>query len=171
MDEEVRSVIDYVAGGTDLGKQDRHRLGVLAATEIYPPKDWEQLKIARRVSIGRDQADRWVADTGRLQTLTRALQLEAQLPHLKDDLDMIWIRSGGGQMRSDGGKAMRRALVLERQAMHRLEVVEDTRPYEGTTPLIRMLGQIPGKEGLQANLTGNTAVSAVTQTAAPTRRT
>ena len=106
--------------------------------------DWQGIKT--RIEAGNSQLARWVGDTGRLQTLSRALSLEADWPDKKAQFDLLWVCNGGGEIRSDAGRALRRKLVIERHDLHhgKREAID----YAPDRLSMRLLGQTEGKDTL-----------------------
>jgi len=90
-----------------------------------------------------------------------AAHLESQLPELRDAFTMVWARSGGGEVRSEAGRKLRTALIIERAAMHAGE--RPRRDYEGDKPLMRIMAKMPEKAGLYERLTGAQPVVATSE--------
>lgn len=158
-DEVVRGIADHVVGDAKLAKADRQRIGMIGARLMFPKDRYGYLKTAERVRAGNSQMARWVCDTGKLQTLHRALHVESQIPALKENMDMVWARSGGGQIRSEAGKALRTKLVIQRANLH--HNIGQPADYEAGTSLMTALAQTPGKEQLHANLSRGGSLAAV----------
>jgi len=159
-DEVVRGIADHVIGDAKLGREDRQRIGRLAVQLMFPKDRFGYRKTAARIHAGNSQLARWVGDTGKLQTLHRALNLEAQLPELRIPMDMIWARSGGGQIRSEAGKALRSKLILQRHNLH--HSIGQPSDYEARPALMAALAATPGKEQLLANIRSDNAVVSAT---------
>lgn len=142
LETSVTCRTDVQASG--LSETEQQRLGRLMTTIVLArdPGDW--LKTRQHIKAGDSQLARWVSDTARLQNLNQALTLEAEWPDKKRELDLLWVTSGGGTIRSENGRDIRRRLVLERQDLHR--GVKQPADYTGDKVLLRVLGQMPGKE-------------------------
>jgi hypothetical protein len=160
-DECVRGMRDHVTNQQGVRADERQQLGSLTLRLMLEHDRYGYKRTMKQLYRGDSQLSRWVADTGRLQTLHRALHLESQLPELRDAFTMVWARSGGGEVRSEAGRKLRTALIIERAAMHAGE--RPRRDYEGDKPLMRIMAKMPEKAGLYERLTGAQPVVATSE--------
>ena len=149
IDDGINALEASITGRQDvqasaLSEDEQQRLGRLMTRIVLERDPGNWLRIHQHIKAGDSQLARWVSDTARLQNLNQALSIEADWPEKKGELDLLWVTSGGGTIRSESGRDVRRKLVLERQDLHR--GVKQAADYTGDKVLLRILSQTPGKE-------------------------